>query len=163
VSLAHLSSPPETRGPPRGERPGPGTAAPPWRLNILLVDDDPADICLITGALALHPSVAAVRAVDEPVLALRQLLVGYKQPDLVLLDIHMPRIDGFEFLVGLRRIPGMFSVPVVFLTTSGLDQDVLNYRRSTASMYVEKPDTFGEIQTRMDGIVRRTIAGVWNE
>ena len=60
----------------------------------------------------------------------------------------LPRIDGFEFLVGLRRIPGMFSVPVVFLTTSGLEQDVLAYRRSSASMYVEKPDTFGEIQIR---------------
>jgi len=130
---------------------------------VLLVDDDPADTCLIVSALASHPNVADVRTVDEPVLALRQLFVGYKPPDLVLLDVHMPRIDGYELLEALRRIRGMVTVPVVFLTTSGLEADLQAYRRSSASMYVVKPDTFGELQTRMDGIVSRAISGVWNE
>jgi DNA-binding response OmpR family regulator len=126
------------------------------------VDDDPADTSLILSALARHSQVA-VRTVDEPVLALRQLLVGYKQPDLVLLDVHMPRIDGFELLEGLRRIRGMVTVPVVFLTTSGLERDLLAYRGSSASMYVVKPDTFGELQTRIDGIIERAISGAWNQ
>jgi DNA-binding response OmpR family regulator len=127
------------------------------------VDDDPADTSLILSVLASHPSVASARSVDEPVLALRQLLVGYKQPDLVLLDVHMPRIDGFEVLEGLRRIVGMATVPVVFLTTSGQEKDLLAYSRSSASMYVVKPDTFGELQIRMDGVVERAISGIWNE
>jgi CheY-like chemotaxis protein len=161
VSLADVSSPSEWRRPPRGRQPPP--SQPAWKLNVLVVDDDPADTCLIVSALTPHPIVASVRAVDAPVLALRQFLVGYKPPDLVLLDLHMPRLDGFEFLVGLRRIPRMVSVPVVFLTTSGLEEDVQAYRRSSASMYVVKPDTFGEFQTRMDGILKRAVSGVWNQ
>ena len=159
MSLAQLSRPSEGRR--RSRQRGPRPAEQAGKLNILLVDDDPADTSLILSALACHPHVS-VRTVDEPVLALRQLLVGYRQPDLVLLDVHMPRIDGFELLEGLRRIAGMVSVPVVILTTSGLDKDVLAYRRSSASMYVVKPDTFGELQTRVDGIVERAISGVWN-
>ena len=100
---------------------------------------------------------------SEPVLAIRQFLVGYKQPDLVLLDVRMPRIDGFELLKGLRRIRGMVTVPVVFLTTSGAEKDVLAYRGSSASMYVVKPDTFDELQIRIDGILERAISGVWNQ
>jgi DNA-binding response OmpR family regulator len=133
------------------------------KLDVLLVDDDPADTSLILSALAFHPKIAGVRAVDESVLALRQLFVGYRQPDLVLLDVHMPRIDGFELLEGLRRIAGMVSVPVVFLSTSGLEKDLTAYRRSSASMYVVKPDTYGELQTRMNGIVERAISGVWSQ
>jgi DNA-binding response OmpR family regulator len=130
---------------------------------VLLVDDDPADTSLILSALASHARVAAVRVVAEPVLALRQLLAGYRQPDLVLLDVRMPRIDGFEVLEGLRRIRGMISVPVVFLTTSELEKDLCAYRGSSASMYVVKPDTFGELQIRIEGIVERAISGVWSQ
>jgi DNA-binding response OmpR family regulator len=154
VTPARQSSPPESRARQLGPQPA-------WRLNVLLVDDDPADTSLVVSALAGHPYIAGVRTVDEPVLALRQFLVGYKLPDLVLLDVHMPRLDGFEFLEGLRRIPGMVSVPVIFLTTSGQEKDILAYRGSSASMYVVKPDTFGELQTRMDGIVDRAVSGAW--
>jgi CheY-like chemotaxis protein len=134
-----------------------------WQLNTLLVDDDPADASLILGVLVRHPKVSAARVVTEPALALSQLLVGHRQPDLVLLDVRMPQIDGFTFLEALRRIPGMASVPVVFLTTSGLEKDVLAYKRGSASMYVVKPDTLGELRTRMDGIVERAISGVWTQ
>jgi putative two-component system response regulator len=96
------------------------------------------------------------------VYALRQLAAGHRKPDLVLLDIHMPRIDGFEFLKGLRRIPGMISVPVVFLTTSGVGKDVLEYMGSSASLYVIKPDTLAELKVRLDGVVERAISGVWS-
>jgi len=159
MSLAALPS--EDEGARRGSRPQPAQQV--WRLNVLLVDDDPADTSLILSVLVRHPGVATARAVDAPVLALRQLLAGYRKPDLVLLDIHMPRIDGFEFLKGLRRLPGMASVPVVFLTTSGLGKDVIAYMGSSASLYVIKPDTFGELQTRLDGIIERAISGVWSK
>jgi CheY-like chemotaxis protein len=134
-----------------------------WRLNVLVVDDDPADTSLILSVLVRHPSVATARAVESPVLALRQLLVGHRKPDLVLLDIRMPRLDGFEFLVGLRKLPGMISVPVVFLTSSGLEKDVMSYMISSASLYVIKPDTLGELQTRLDGIIERAISGAWSK
>jgi DNA-binding response OmpR family regulator len=147
----------------REPRAQPRPAQQTWRLNALLVDDDPADTSLVLGILARHPNIATARAVDSPVLALRQLLAGYRKPDLVLLDIRMPRLDGFEFLEGLRKIPGMISVPVVFLTTSGAEKDVMAYMRSSASLYVIKPDTFEELHLRLDGIVERAISGAWSK
>jgi two-component system response regulator AdeR len=158
MSLAALSSEDDGLPPPK-----PRPAQVVWRLNVLLVDDDPADTSLILSVLVRHPSVATARAVDSPVLALRQLLVGYRKPDLILLDIRMPRLDGFEFLAGLRKIPGMISVPVVFLTSSGLEKDVMAYMESSASLYVIKPDTLPELQTRLDGIVERAISGAWSK
>jgi CheY-like chemotaxis protein len=140
---------------------GPQPAQKVWRLSVLLVDDDPADTSLILSVLGRNRHVDTARAVDSPVLALRQLLAGYKKPDLVLLDIRMPRLDGFEFLAGLRKLPGMISVPVVFLTSSGLEKDVMAYMGSSASLYVIKPDTLPELQTRLDGIVERAISGAW--
>jgi CheY-like chemotaxis protein len=158
MSLATHSSEDER---PRPHRPRPAQKV--WRLNVLIVDDDPADTSLILSVLVRHPSVATVRSVEAPILALRQLLVGYRKPDLVLLDIRMPRLDGFEFLAGLRKLPGMISVPVVFLTSSGLGKDVVAYMGSSASLYVIKPDTLEELQTRLDGIIERAISGAWSK
>jgi len=162
MGLSALQTPPVDNGPRRELRPPP-LAQQTWKLNVLLVDDDPADTSLILSILARHPDVAMARAVNEPVLALRQLFAGYRKPDLVLLDIRMPRLDGFEFLKGLRRMAGMVSVPVVFLTTSGSEKDVMAYMGSSASLYVIKPDTFAELQIRLDGIIERAVAGLWSK
>lgn len=131
------------------------------RLSVLLVDDDAADTSLILSVLKRHPNVSAAHATDAPEFALRQLASGRLRPDLVLLDIHMPRTDGFSFLSQMREIPDMQSVPVVFLTTSGLEKDVLEYTNGSASLYVIKPDTYFELQTRVSGVIRRAIAGAW--
>jgi DNA-binding response OmpR family regulator len=156
LTRAHPSNLSEVRTRQVGQQPA-------RNLSVLLVDDDRADTSLVLSALSGHPYVDTVRTVDESVLALRQLLVGFRPPDLVLLDVYMPRIDGFELLEAMRRVRGMVTVPVVFLTTSDLEKDLLAYRRSSAAMYVVKPDTFAELQIRMDGIVERAICGVWNQ
>ena len=133
------------------------------RLDVLLVEDDEADASLILAALENHPNVGAARAVHAPVLALRELASGRLRPDLILLDLMMPRVDGFEFLKGVRRLRDLVSTPVVFLTTSSLGSDMLAYMKSSASLYVVKPDTFVELEMRIDGIVRRAITGAWSE
>ena len=133
-----------------------------WSMNVLLVEDDAADTDLILNVLKRHPDVSAAHATDEPHLALRQLASGKLKPDLVLLDIHMPRIDGFEFLARLRRIPAMVSVPVVFLTTSCLARDAAAARDGSASLYVIKPDTYHELHARLDVVIRRAISDYWN-
>ena len=148
-------------------QPQPTAVEPPLEsprvgLDILLVEDDAADASLILGALEKHPSVLVAHAVASPLLALYELLAGRLQPDLVLLDLHMPRLSGFEFLKGLRRIPSLNKVPVVFLTTSDLGKDVFEYMHSSASLYVVKPDTFAELRTRMNGIIERAVSGVWD-
>jgi CheY-like chemotaxis protein len=132
-----------------------------WGVNILLVEDDAADANLILTVLKRHPAVWIVRAESAPDSALAMLSSGKLCPDLVLLDIHMPRINGFEFLESLRRIRGMEDVPVVFLTTSCLARDVVAAKQSSASSYVVKPETYPDLKMQMDRVIKRVLAGEW--
>jgi DNA-binding response OmpR family regulator len=148
-------SPPLYSDPPRPRR--------VWALNVLLVDDDAADTALIMNVLKRHPNVSTALATDAPEFVLRQLRTGRQmKPDLVLLDIHMPRVDGFAFLSALRGIPEMTEVPVVFLTTSCLSSDVAKTRGSSALLYVIKPETYLELQSRLNGVLRRAASGRWS-
>lgn len=144
---------------PLFERPSPSRT---WSLDVLLIDDDVADTCLILSVLKLHPQVSAVHATNAPEFALRQLELGRLNPDLVLLDIHMPKVNGFTFLRKMRLIRKLTSVPVVFLTTSRLESDIVWARDATASSYVVKPDSYFELQSRIDGVVRQAEAGCWS-
>ena len=147
----------------REPRPEPPPPRQTRNITILLVEDDPADTGLILNVLKRHSQVAAVSAADAPDIALIQLESGHLQPDLILLDIHMPRINGFQFLERLRRIKAMATTPVVFLTTSCRVTDVMEARRGSASFYVVKPDTYGELQERLDAVVKRAVSGVWGK
>jgi DNA-binding response OmpR family regulator len=133
-----------------------------WNLNVLLIDDDVADTSLILNVLKRHPQVSSAHATDAPEFALRQLEMGRLKPDLVLLDIHMPRVNGFIFLQEMRHIPSMATVPVVFLTTSRLESDVMRAKGATASSYVIKPESYFELQSRLNGVVRQAAAGRWS-
>jgi two-component system, OmpR family, response regulator AdeR len=154
--------------PPSTERPWPADQFEPrsphrgWSISVLLVDDDIADTCLILTVLQRHPQVSVAHATDAPEFALRQLAAGRLKPDLVLLDIHMPKVSGFTFLEDLRLIPTMASVPVVFLTTSRLESDVLRAKTATASSYVIKPESYLELHARLNGVVRQAAAGRWS-
>jgi two-component system chemotaxis response regulator CheY len=134
-----------------------------WSINVLVVEDDAADTSLILKVLRRHPNVTTASASDAPDLVLQQLSEGHLLPDLILLDIHMPRLDGFSFLEALRQIPAMAAIPVVFLTTSGLGKDVVVARNSSASSYLIKPDSYAELQTRLDGVIKRAVSGVWSK
>jgi CheY-like chemotaxis protein len=133
-----------------------------WTINVLLVDDDPADAALVLHVLQLHPDVAAVHAMDSPVAALRLLANGSLQPDLILLDIRMPVMNGFEFVERLRRDPVTFNTPVVFLTTSRMARDVEAARDSSVCLYVVKPESFGDLRARLDVVIKRAKAGAWS-
>lgn len=134
-----------------------------WHLDVLLVEDDAADTSLILDVLKRHPKVVAANAVDSPEVALRALAAVRKKPDLIFLDIHMPRMNGFQFLEAMRRLPELDRTPVVFLTTSALAKDVLSAKESTASLYVIKPDTLSELESRLDSVIRRALSGAWSK
>lgn len=150
-SAAGPTFPPQPRFAPRPE-------SRAWSVNILVVEDDLADTSLILDVLRRHPNVAAAHATDAPDVALHQLSAGQLRPDLVLLDIRMPRLDGFEFLDRLRRIPAMFDTPVVFLTTSALASDVIEARHSSACSYIVKPETYDELKARLDKVIKRVVS-----
>ncbi len=154
----------ELEAPPHGlsDRPWLNDARAPlalWNINVLLVDDDEADASLILSVLQRHPDVASAHAINRPDIALSRLASGQLKPDLILLDIQMPRIDGFVFLERLRLIPAMADTPVAFLTTSRLASNVEAARDSSVFLYVVKPETFSDLQARLDVVIKRIKSG----
>ena len=121
-----------------------------WSINVLLVDDDPADTSLTLNALQRHPDVAAAHAMDDPVAALKLLEAGS-----LLLDINMPKMSGFGFIERLRLIPALSDTPVTFLTTSGRLRDIEAARDCGSCAYVVKPDTLADLRARLDTEIRR--------
>jgi len=139
--------------------PRPGLSLNVWRVNVLLVEDDAADSELIQRALKRHPDIGTVTVHSSPIDALDQLHVPAYRPTLILLDIHMPKIDGFQFLELMREIPEMADVPVVFLTTSRSVRDVEGARGSTACGYLIKPDRYEELEAALHNLLKQAVAG----
>jgi CheY-like chemotaxis protein len=117
--------------------------APSHPLNILVVDDDDADVLMIEEALGTGESTPVIeRAVDgyEALEFLRRGAAGdAARPDLILLDLNMPRMGGLEALAQIKSDEQMSTIPVVILTTSEAEADILSSYRSHASAFVTKP------------------------
>jgi CheY-like chemotaxis protein len=135
-------------------------------VSILLVDDDPGDVLLIREAFAEHEIANVLWTVGDGVEAIRFVrgegeYAGREAPDLVLLDLNLPRKSGAEVLAEIKGDPRLATIPVVVLTTSGAEEDVLRSYRLHANAYITKPVDFArlrEIVRRIDdffvGIVR---------
>ncbi|MHB8492200.1 MAG: response regulator [Solirubrobacteraceae bacterium] len=113
-------------------------------VEILLVDDNPADVELTRQALAEGKVANTVHVVcdGEAAMAFVRRQGPYEQaprPDLVLLDLNLPRKDGREVLVELKNDADLCTIPVVVLTTSAADQDILHAYRNHVSSYIRKP------------------------
>lgn len=150
-----IVTPPLPRAKPR--------AAPSaWAINVMLVDDDPADSSLVIDALKRHPRVGGALSYGDPERALSSLASGKRCPDLILLDISMPKTDGFAFLRAMEEMPSVRNTPVVLLTTSRFKRDVDHARGTIACGYIVKPDNFEELRRRLDAVVKQTISGKWS-
>jgi CheY-like chemotaxis protein len=113
-------------------------------LQILVVDDDDADALMISEALASSERDSIVRRVVDGQEALDYLRGEGKfpdanRPDLILLDLNMPRMDGRETLAAIKSDDGLKAIPVVILTTSGATPDIVASYQHRANAYVTKP------------------------
>jgi CheY-like chemotaxis protein len=114
--------------------------APAVPYDILLVEDDPADAMLIEGALLDRGMARAVNQVDDGVAALEYLRDPTRsRPDLIVMDLNMPRMNGRELLAVLKDDEELMIIPVVVLTTSGAPDDVVGAYRHHANAYITKP------------------------
>jgi CheY-like chemotaxis protein len=116
----------------------------PRVARILLVDDDPADVRLTREALRdgkVHAEIDVVKDGVEALAFLRREgpYAGVGRPDLVLLDLNMPRKGGREVLAEMKADPALKRIPVVILTTSEAEEDVMKSYELGASCYVTKP------------------------
>ena len=135
-------------------------------ISVLLVEDDPGDVMLVREAFAADKVGNKLSVVSDGVEAMRFVrgegeYAGAERPDLVLLDLNLPRKSGAEVLAEIKSDPRLSTIPVVVLTTSQAEEDVLRSYEMHANAYVTKPvdfDRFGEIVRQIDeffvGIVR---------
>jgi CheY-like chemotaxis protein len=134
-------------------------------VSVLLVEDDPGDVMLVREALS-EEAANVLSVVGDGVEAMRFVrgegrYAGAERPDLVLLDLNLPRKSGAEVLAEIKGDPSLHTIPVVVLTTSQAEEDVLRSYAMHANAYVTKPvdfERFGEIVKRIDdffvGVVR---------
>jgi CheY-like chemotaxis protein len=113
-------------------------------LQILVVDDDDADALMIEEALGAAERNATVTRVADGREALEYLnregaYAGALRPDLILLDLNMPRMDGRETLAAIKTDDELKAIPVVILTTSGAAPDIASSYQHRANAYVTKP------------------------
>jgi len=116
-------------------------------IEILMVEDSPSDAQLTVEALRAAKIANRLSHVEDGVEALRFLrqegpYAGVPRPDLILLDLNLPRKDGREVLDELKRDPDLKVIPVVVLTTSRSEQDVLRSYQLHANCYITKPVDF---------------------
>ena len=119
--------------------------------SILLAEDNPQDAELILEALADHKLANRVTHVKDGVEALEYLRCEGKyatrrtvHPAVVVLDIKMPRMDGIEVLRAIRSDPALKLIPVVMLTSSREEQDLIHSYELGSNAYVVKPVKFAD-------------------
>jgi CheY-like chemotaxis protein len=112
-------------------------------IVVLLVEDDPGDVVLIQEAFEHNKVRNRLHVVGDGVEAMKFLRDGGERPDLVLLDLNLPRKDGREVLEEIKTDPALRSIPVVVLTTSKAEEDILRSYDLHANAYVTKPVDFG--------------------
>ena len=116
-------------------------------IDILLVEDDPGDVLLIREAFEDNKVHNRLHVVPDGVEALTFLRqegehADAPRPDLVLLDLNLPRKDGREVLAEVKGDESLQHIPVVVLTTSKAEEDVLRSYKLHANAYVTKPVDF---------------------
>lgn len=113
-------------------------------IEILLVEDNPGDVHLTLEALKDARVSNTVHSVTDGEAAMRYLhsegeFTGAARPDLILLDLNLPRMDGHEVLAQLKRDPLTQTIPVVVLTSSDREADVVASYELQANCHVTKP------------------------
>jgi CheY-like chemotaxis protein len=133
----------------------------PTPIEILLVEDNPGDVRLTRETLKETKVLNTLSVVDDGEKALQFLrrqapYENAPRPDLVLLDLNIPKLDGREVLQSIKDDPDLRVIPVVVLTTSKAEEDILKSYQLHANCYISKP-------VELDGFITvvRSIENFW--
>jgi CheY-like chemotaxis protein len=126
-------------------------------VDILLVEDSPADVLITREAFAEFKILNTLHVAEDGVEALAFLnqegkYASVPRPDLILLDLNLPRKNGREVLVEIKADPRFKKIPVVVLTTSRSEQDVPQAYDHHANCYIVKPVGFENFVEAMQSI-----------
>ncbi len=116
-------------------------------VSVLLVEDDPGDVLLIREAFDDHKIGNLLSVVSDGVEALQFVrgegdYAGSTRPDLILLDLNLPRKSGIEVLQEIKGDPQLRTIPIVVLTTSEAEEDIVGAYKLHANAYITKPVDF---------------------
>jgi CheY-like chemotaxis protein len=125
-------------------------------VHILLVEDDPGDVAYARDVLDEHKVRNRLTAVADGLEAMACLrregrFAGVPPVDVILLDLNLPGVDGRGVLNMVKADPALAGIPLVLLTNSALDQQMLSHLQLPADMYMQKPLDFD----RLVQLVRR--------
>jgi len=117
------------------------------KKNILIIDDSETDIMLMDEAIKTTAVEAQTFSVNSASDAFKFLnkkdeFADQPTPDLILLDLKMPDLDGHDFLKVIKKDPRLMHIPVIVLTTSSRDVDVMKSYQLHANCYIVKPVNF---------------------
>jgi chemotaxis family two-component system response regulator Rcp1 len=134
---------------------------PAQKVEILLVEDNPLDIMMTQEALSSGKLQNHLHVVTDGDQALQFLFreppyENAPRPDLVLLDLNLPKTDGREVLARLKDDPDLRRIPVVVLTTSGADEDIIKSYDLHANCFVTKP-----VDLDQSLAIIKSIEGFW--
>ena len=118
-------------------------------INILLVEDNPGDVRLTQEVLKEGKIKNTLNVVMDGEEALHYLhkegkFSTVELPDIILLDLNLPKIDGREVLEHIKKDPELKRIPVIVLTTSDAQTDILKMYDNHANCYITKPVDFGQ-------------------
>jgi two-component system, chemotaxis family, response regulator Rcp1 len=125
--------------------------------EVLLVEDNPGDVRLtqeafreVNRAVRLHLASDGVEAMAF--LRHQGIYVDAPRPDLILLDLNLPKMDGRELLAKIKQDDSLKSIPTVILTTSESESDILECYQLQANCYLNKPVELGEFESLVKSI-----------
>ncbi|MBB5365330.1 response regulator [Deinococcus humi] len=122
--------------------------------HYLLVDDNPHDHFLTQAAFEQLCPECVVTCVGSGMEALELLQTQMFQPDVVLLDLNMPGMNGFEVLQAMKANARLVRIPVVILSTSDAERDVEQAYTLHASSYLVKSESFSEFLEQLETVVK---------
>lgn len=116
-------------------------------IEVLLIEDDPGDVLITREAFEHHKIHNTLRVARDGLEGLdylyqRESHKDATRPDLILLDLNLPKYDGHQLLEKIKSDPDLCHIPVVVLTTSAAEEDILRSYRLHANAYVTKPVGF---------------------
>ncbi|MBI2818253.1 MAG: response regulator [Acidobacteria bacterium] len=126
--------------------------SPPF--HILCIEDNPGDVELVREALSEFPVALELTTVANGIDALAFCRAPGSCADLILLDLNLPKMDGREVLAQLKNDPTLRHIPVVVITSSEAERDLLQTYQSYANCYVAKPVDLHEFFTVVQEVVK---------
>jgi chemotaxis family two-component system response regulator Rcp1 len=130
---------------------------PPQLVEILMIEDSQADVLMTREAFKQARLANTLHVVEDGVRAMQYLrqeaeFASSPRPDLILLDLNLPRKNGREVLAEIKADPGLRTIPVIILTTSQAEQDILGAYNLHANCYIVKPVGFENFVTAIQSI-----------